>query len=163
MAQIEKEALAVLYGLERFDQYTYGRKVIIQNDHKLLETILKKPLSQAPKRLQDIIVKLFRYDIEFKFVKGTDLVSADALSHDFIDTEQRDENETERLRVCEVSVFEQFPDARMSEIKDATKNDSVMQKLIYVVINGWPRKDQVQICYHIFPFQTHLVIRMASY
>ena len=24
-AQIEKEALAVLYGLERFDQYAYGR------------------------------------------------------------------------------------------------------------------------------------------
>ena len=26
-AQIEKEALSVLYGLERFDQYTYGRRV----------------------------------------------------------------------------------------------------------------------------------------
>ena len=30
--QIEKEALSMLYGLERFDQYTYGRKVIVQND-----------------------------------------------------------------------------------------------------------------------------------
>ena len=142
-AQIEKEALAVLYGLERFDQYTYGRKVIIQNDHKPLDTILKKPLSQALKRLQDFIMKLFRYDIEFQFVKGTDLVIADALSRDFIDTDQRDENETERLRICEVSVFEQFPDARISKIKDATKNDSVMQKLINAVINGWLRKDQV--------------------
>jgi hypothetical protein len=27
-AQIEKEALSMLYGLECFDQYTYGRKVI---------------------------------------------------------------------------------------------------------------------------------------
>ena len=26
-AQIEKEALSVLYGLERFDQYTYGLKL----------------------------------------------------------------------------------------------------------------------------------------
>lgn len=26
-AQIEKKALSMLYGLERFDQYTYGRKV----------------------------------------------------------------------------------------------------------------------------------------
>ena len=29
-AQIEKEALSVLYGMERFDHYTYGRKVTIK-------------------------------------------------------------------------------------------------------------------------------------
>ena len=40
-AQIE--ALSMLYGLERFDQYTYGRKVIVQNDHKPLASILSKP------------------------------------------------------------------------------------------------------------------------
>ena len=40
-AQIEKETLAVVFGLERFDQYTYGRKVIVQNDHKPLTSILK--------------------------------------------------------------------------------------------------------------------------
>ena len=40
-AQIKKEALAVLYGLEKFDQYTYGRKIIVQNNHKPLEIILK--------------------------------------------------------------------------------------------------------------------------
>jgi hypothetical protein len=38
-AQIEKEELSMLYGLERFDQYTYGRKVIVQNDHKPLVAI----------------------------------------------------------------------------------------------------------------------------
>ena len=32
-AQIEKELLSVVCGLKRFDQYTYGRKVIIHNDH----------------------------------------------------------------------------------------------------------------------------------
>lgn len=140
-AQIEKEALAVLYGLEKFDQYTYGRKVTIQNDHKPLERILIKPLSQAPKRLQDIIMKLFRYDIEFQFVRGSDLVIADALSRDYLDNDEKDE--PERLRVCEVSAFEQFPDARITEIKEAAQNDSVMQKLIEVIMNGWPAKRNV--------------------
>ena len=50
-AQIKKEALSVLHGLEKFDQYTYGRPVKVENDHKPLATILRKPLSQAPKRL----------------------------------------------------------------------------------------------------------------
>ena len=38
-------------------------------------------------------------------MKDTDLVIADALGHDDIDTDLRDENETERLRICEVSAF----------------------------------------------------------
>ena len=65
-AQIEKETLSMVYGLERFDQYTYGRKVVICNDHKPMDMILRKPLSQAPKRLQALIMRLNRYDIEFQ-------------------------------------------------------------------------------------------------
>ena len=41
-AQIEKEALSVLYGLKKFDQYMYGRPVKVENDHKPLATILRK-------------------------------------------------------------------------------------------------------------------------
>ena len=64
-AHIEKEALAVLYGLERFDQYAYGRAVTVQNDHKPLAAILRKPLSMAAKRLQDIMMRYNRYDVNF--------------------------------------------------------------------------------------------------
>ena len=49
-AQIEKEVLSVLYDLERFDQYTYGRPAKVENDHKPLAAIMRKPLSQATKR-----------------------------------------------------------------------------------------------------------------
>ena len=38
-AQIEKELLAIVLGVERSHQYTYGRKVIVDSDHKPLETI----------------------------------------------------------------------------------------------------------------------------
>ena len=55
-AQLEKEALALVYGLERFDQYTYGRAVRVQNDHKPLATILRKPLSQASRRVQALMM-----------------------------------------------------------------------------------------------------------
>ena len=40
-AQMEKELLSVVVGLERLDQYTYGCNVVIQNDHKPLASILK--------------------------------------------------------------------------------------------------------------------------
>ena len=136
-AQIEKESLSLLFGLERFNQYTYGRKIVIQNDHRPLQNILAKPLSQAPKRLQDIIMKLYRYDITFTFVKGSDLIIADLLSRDV-----ESENET-RPMILNVRAFEEFPDDRITEVFEATENSSEMQKLIETIQNGWPQKDKV--------------------
>ena len=64
-AQIEKKTLSILFGLERFNQYTYGRHVTVQNDHKPLSAILHKLLSQALKRLQALMMRLYKYDIDF--------------------------------------------------------------------------------------------------
>lgn len=50
-AQIEKELLAVVYGLDKFHTHTHGRSVAVQSDHKPLELIFKKVLHKAPKRL----------------------------------------------------------------------------------------------------------------
>ena len=55
-AQIEKEMLAIVYGLNRFERYTMGRKVVIQSDHKPLEQIQNKSLAETPKRLQRMML-----------------------------------------------------------------------------------------------------------
>ena len=47
-AQIEKELLTIVYGMERFDQYTYGRDIEVQLDHKPLEMTRGKRLHAAP-------------------------------------------------------------------------------------------------------------------
>ena len=69
-----------MYGFEKINQYAYGRPTNFEKDHKRLATILQKPLSQAPKRLQDIMMRYYRYDIQFVFVKATNLLIADTLS-----------------------------------------------------------------------------------
>ena len=52
-AQIEKEMLAIVFGCTRFHEYIFGlTNVDVETDHKPLEMILKKPLYQAPTRLQ---------------------------------------------------------------------------------------------------------------
>ena len=38
-AQIEKEMLAVVWSFEKFNQYTYGRKVNVVSDHKPQESL----------------------------------------------------------------------------------------------------------------------------
>ena len=56
-AHIKKKLLAVLFSLERFNQCTHGKKVHVESGHKLLETVLIKPLVTAPLRLQRILLE----------------------------------------------------------------------------------------------------------
>ena len=58
-APIEKECLAIKVACTKFYQYLYGKQdVIVHSDHQPLETIFKKPLSRAPRRLQRMMLQL---------------------------------------------------------------------------------------------------------
>ena len=57
-AQVEKELLSIVVGMEGFEGYVYGRKVFIQTDHKPLVSIVKKSLLSASKRLQQMLLQL---------------------------------------------------------------------------------------------------------
>lgn len=59
--QIEKELLAVTFAAEHFHHYIYGREVEVENDHKPLETIIRKPLQNASPRIQLMLLRLLRY------------------------------------------------------------------------------------------------------
>ena len=79
-ANIEREMLAVVWGCIKFHHYLYDRKFICQTDHKPLEDIHLKHLSDAPPRLRRLLLKLQPYDIIIKYVPGKDIPVADALS-----------------------------------------------------------------------------------
>ena len=38
-AQIEKELLAIVFAMSRFRQYLYGRRVVVDSDHKQLQSL----------------------------------------------------------------------------------------------------------------------------
>ena len=79
-AQIEKELLAIVYGTEPFHQYTYGRPVKVESDHKPQEILQLKPLSAAPRRLQKMMMRLHQCDITIVYKKGSEMIHADTLS-----------------------------------------------------------------------------------
>ena len=76
-ARIEKEMLSIVFGMERFESYLYGRKVIVESDHKPLESILKKSLLSAPKRLQRMMLRLQKFELEVVYKKGPLMFMAD--------------------------------------------------------------------------------------
>ena len=79
-AQIEKEAVALIFGVKKFHQYLYGQKFTLVTDHKTLLASLgpKKGISSlAAARLQRwaVLLSAYRYEIEFK--STTDHANAD--------------------------------------------------------------------------------------
>ncbi|PFX20317.1 Uncharacterized protein K02A2.6 [Stylophora pistillata] len=55
----------------------YGRRVVVETDHKTLESIFWKPVNEAPPRLQRMLLKLSKYDLVVHYVPGKQQVISD--------------------------------------------------------------------------------------
>ena len=82
-AHMEKELLAIVFGCERFNMYTYGTEIEVLSDHKPLESIFKKPLFKVPPRLR---LRLQKYYLKVKYVPGKFLKISDTLFKTFDQT-----------------------------------------------------------------------------
>ena len=137
-AQIEKETLAIVCRVQKFRQYIYGRTTDVETDHKPLQYILNKPLHEAPLRLQKMMLVLQRYDLKVKYVPGSELSVADALSRAY--SEETNESLITDLEVNEVQLTAHLPisQERYSEFQQATVADPTLKALSTVVRHGWP-------------------------
>ena len=136
-AQIEKELLAVVFACEKFNQYVYGREVVVYSDHKPLETIIDKPLSRAPPRLQRMLLKLQKYHVVIKYMPGKKLVVADALSRAYLKDQPDPDPEMEVLVHSLVKSLPVTPE-RLDQLKQLTSEDEALQTLSRVIKDGWP-------------------------
>ena len=133
-AQIEKEMLAIVFGAERFHQYIYGREVDVQSDHKPLEVIMKKPLSSAPARIQRLLMRLQKYQVNVQYKPGKEMYIADALSRAYLPVTSSSDKEIEAQVISNLPVSNE----KLEEFRKETTNDVTLTKLIETVLNGWP-------------------------
>ena len=127
-AIIEKELLAVLFGCERFHQFVYGSEVTIISDHKPLESIMKKPLSKAPARLQRMPLRLQRYNINLLYKPGRDMIFADTLSRAHLKEDGEEINEEEIIAQIHMICSNTASDEKKN-IQEITQKDDVLQQL----------------------------------
>ena len=139
-AQIEKELLAIVFACEKFDAYIYGRdSVRVQTDYKPLESIFRKELCVAPKRLQRILLRLQKYDLHVTYLKGELMLIADTLSRAHLP----EGNASVSVRELEdVDHRANLPliDARWQQVTHASANDPVLKQLRGVIQDGWPER-----------------------
>ena len=68
--QTEKEALAIVWGIEYFHLYLYGAPFTLYTDHKALELIFTNPLSKPPARIERWLLRLQEYDFNVLYTAG---------------------------------------------------------------------------------------------
>lgn len=135
-ANIEREMLSVVFALEHFHCFVYGKAVTVISDHKPLENIHLKQLSQAPPRLQRMLLRIQPYDVTIKYKPGKELIFADYLSR--IQPSPGKEVQLEHaIHVIQIS------QKQLEKVKEATDVDCELSMLREQVISGWPESAKI--------------------
>jgi len=132
-AQIEKEALAIAWACERFQDYLVGIHFHIETDHKPLVPLLStKNLDEMPLRVQRFRLRLMRYQYSISHVAGKELCTADTLSRAPVynsdsQAEQLQNDVTAYINL----VIDHLPatEKRLIEIQKAQEEDSICQQV----------------------------------
>ena len=153
--QIEKEALALVFGVKKIHKYLFGHSFIMVTDHKLLLSILNVKTaipSMAAARMQRWALFLSAYQYEIEFKCGKQHVNADGLSRLPIQgsTELQDP-----VSVFQLSFVEELP-VTAAEIAVETSKDDTLARVYQYVMEGWPGKPAQEQLKHFYQCKDHL-------
>ena len=147
-SQTERECLAIVWGVEHFHLYLFGKSfTLIINDHRPLTSIFgnqKKPKSmQQSLRLERCLLCLQTYDFKVTYKKG-ELMCADYMSRHPVKDSPKHSYAEEYVRFVATN---SVPKAlNLNDIAAATKDDKTLQSVILSVkTNRWDRKEHLAI------------------
>ena len=143
-SQLEKEGLAIVFGVKKFHQYLYGRKFVVHSDHKPLQFLFKedKPVpTMASARIQRWALTLSAYDYRIVFRAGKENSNADGLSR----LPLRESPSSVPVPGDTVLMMEALSDmgsaVSAATIKSWTDRDPVLSRVRRMVLHGWqPQK-----------------------
>ncbi|XP_037528675.1 uncharacterized protein K02A2.6-like [Rhipicephalus sanguineus] len=140
-SQLEKEALALVFGVARFKDYLYGHEFVLVTDHKPLTGLLnpKKAIPpMAAARIQRWALFLANYSYTVQYRKGSDHSNADALSRlPLPGSAPREGHSDEREYVLFAQAMEETAICAR-EVKEMTDRDTTLQQVKEWIFAGWP-------------------------
>jgi RNase H-like domain found in reverse transcriptase/Reverse transcriptase (RNA-dependent DNA polymerase)/Integrase zinc binding domain/Retroviral aspartyl protease len=143
-AQIEKELMAIVFAVEKFEHYIYGRRTVVHSDHRPLQSIFAKPISQTTARLQRMLIRLAKFDLEIVYRPGKRMYVADALSRAYLPYEptSRDLELTADIEVRVHSMLYELPasNRKLDEFRTETAACPELSRVRQYLREGFPVK-----------------------
>ena len=142
-SHLDKEALAIIYGVKKYHQYLYGRRFEIKTDHKPLTHIFNESRAtptMASGRIQRWALTLGGYDYTIQYKEGKSNANADALSRLPLRA-----SKTETPRPAElIHLMERLDSSPLSstQIRQWTDTDPILSAIRRRVQEGWPAREE---------------------
>ena len=140
-AQIEREALGIIFGVQKFRQYLLGRRFTLRTDHRPLVTLFadNKGIPQlASSRIKRwaLILSAYSYDIEYISTKNNGC--ADFLSRaPSTDVTDKEAVVSQLVLHVDTEVLQDVP-MTAKVVAAETYYDPVLSKVLQLTRDGWP-------------------------
>ena len=145
---LEREAQAAVWGMEKFHYFLYGRKFILQTDQKPLVSIFRKHMIDVSPRIQRITIRAWQYDFVPQHIPGRINVIADSLSR-VTPLEFQDSNAEKDILAVNFLQYSSIEERERDEMLHETNKDKELQSLKHYISTGWPAKrSQIPVSLH---------------
>ena len=143
-AQIDKEALAIVWAVKKFYMYIFGREFTLITDHKPLTSIFhpaKNIPAIAAARLTRYAMFLagLQYKIQYRNTK--EHCNADGLSRLPQKLTEGSRVGPDGANIMNVSQFQQLP-VTATQVQRETERDKIMSQAYNFTVNGWSDKPE---------------------
>ena len=138
-SQLDKEALALIFGVRKYHQYLCGRHFELKTDHKPLVHIFSETKATpvlAAGRIQRWALTLGAYSYTIKFKKGQENSNADALSRLPLPTQHKDPPAP--AEVVHLMEYLDTSPVTSTQIRNWTDQDVILSKIKGWIQRGWP-------------------------
>ena len=151
--QIGKEALTIIFGVNKFEKYLMERHFTIYTDHKPLVKLFDSQQATSATGAARInrwshYLSNFNYQVEYR--KGCDNSNADALSRLPLSSTESTLEELSNVQPVQISLIESTP-IDSKQCKMAILRNPIYSKVLNFVHRGWPdKRPSEELCpYHL--------------
>lgn len=134
-AQIEREALAIIWAVKRLHKYLLGRKFVIRTDHHPLKFLYdpgRAVSTVAAARLQRWAITLMEYDYVIECRRSEEIPVADALSRLNNRTAEQEQFDVNSVQDCLLDI-----PIDKERLRHQSRSDKELRLLFASVKNGW--------------------------